>query len=83
MVVFGYCRYRAIGQRLTVKDMPDRVQNKQISTWLTMTQLVLSVLENITGLSVLMKLMLTGMHHRSQLSDQNEQDSKYIPPGAR
>jgi hypothetical protein len=75
MVVFGYCRYRAIGQRLTIEDMPDGVQNKQISAWLTMTQLILSVLENITGFSVFMKVMLTGMNHRCQLSNQNEQDS--------
>ena len=80
LVVFGDCRYGAIDQWLAVKDMLYWVHNKQVSAWLSMTQLVLSVLKDITGFCMFMKFMRAGMDHGDQLGHEKQQDSKQMPP---
>ena len=80
MVMASNSRYRTISQRLTVIKMQGINRKNESRCQLGIALLLVSMMKNITGFCVFMKLMCTGMDDRGQLSKQQQEGGKQIPP---
>jgi len=80
MIVASYSRYRTMNQWLTVIKMPGINKRGETRSQLGIALLLISMMKDITGFCVFMKLMCTGMDDRSQLGKQQQEGGKQIPP---